>query len=114
MAGGSYAFADLTNSGNNLATVNISLEDFYAGARDADVLIYNSTIEGEIRTMDELLAKCPMLADFKAVQSGDVWCTAQSLFQQSMELPDLILDMNKVLTMGRPDDSELTFLTKIQ
>lgn len=43
MAGGSYAFADLTDSGNNLATVNISLEDFYAGAKDADVLIYNST-----------------------------------------------------------------------
>ena len=66
MAGGSYAFADLTDSGNNLATVNISLEDFYAGAKDADVLIYNSTIEGELRSIDELIAKCPMLADFKA------------------------------------------------
>ena len=53
LAGGSYVFADLTDSGNNLATVNISLEDFYAGARDADVLFYNSTIEGELRTMDE-------------------------------------------------------------
>ena len=113
LAGGSYVFADLTDSGNNLATVNISLEDFYAGARDADVLFYNSTIEGELRTMDELLAKCPMLADFKAVQSGSVWCTSQSLFQQSMELPDLILDMNRVFTEDDPDDSELTFLTKL-
>ena len=113
LAGGSYVFADLTDSGNNLATVNISLEDFYAGARDADVLLYNSTIEGELRTMDELLAKCPMLADFKAVQSGSVWCTSQSLFQQSMELPDLILDMNRVFTEDDPDDSELTFLTKL-
>ena len=113
LAGGSYVFADLTDSGNNLATVNISLEDFYAGARDADVLLYNSTIEGELRTMDELLAKCPMLADFKAVQSGSVWCTSQSLFQQSMELPELILDMNKVFTEDDPDDSELTFLTKL-
>ena len=113
MAGGSYAFADLTDSGNNLATVNISLEDFYAGAKDADVLIYNSTIEGEIRTMDELIAKCPLLAQFKAVQQGNVWCTAQSLFQQSMEMPDLILDMNKVFAEGTPDDSELKFLTKI-
>ena len=113
MAGGSYVFADLTDSGNNLATVNISLEDFYAGARDADVLFYNSTIEGELRTMDELLAKCPMLADFKAVQSGSVWCTSQSLFQQSMELPELILDMNRVFTEDDPDDSELTFLTKL-
>ena len=114
MAGGSYAFADLTDSGNNLATVNISLEDFYAGAKDADVLIYNSTIEGELRSVDELIAKCPMLADFKAVQSGNVWCTAQSLFQQSMELPDLILDMNKVFTEGNPNADELKFLTKLQ
>ena len=114
MAGGEYVFADLTDSGNNLATVNISLEDFYAGAKDADVLIYNSTIEGEVRTMDELLAKCPLLAQCKAVQQGNVWCTAQSLFQQSMELPDLILDMNKVFTEGTPEDSELKFLTRIQ
>ena len=114
MAGGSYVFADLTDNGNNLATINLSLEDFYAGAKDADVLLYNSTIEGELRTMDELLAKCPMLADFKAVQSGSVWCTSQSLFQQSMELPDLILDMNRVFTEDDPDDSELTFLTKLQ
>lgn len=114
MAGGSYAFADLTDSGNNLATVNISLEDFYAGAKDADVLIYNSTIEGEIRTMDELIAKCPLLAQCKAVQQGNVWCTAQSLFQQSMELPDLILDMNKVFTEGTPPQNELKFLTHIE
>lgn len=114
MAGGSYVFADLTDSGNNLATVNLSLEDFYAGAQDADVLIYNSTIEGEITTREELIAKCPLLADFKAVQTGNIWCTSQSLFQQSMELPDLILDMNRVFTEGTPDSSELKFLTHIQ
>ena len=113
LAGGSYVFADLTDSGNNLATVNISLEDFYAGARDPDVLLYNSTIEGELRTMDELLAKCPMLADFKAVQSGSVWCTSQSLFQQSMELADLISDMNLVFTEGSPDPASLRFLQRI-
>lgn len=114
MAGGSYVFSDLTDSGNNLATINLSLEDFYAGVKDADVLIYNSTIEGEIRTTDELLAKCPLLAQCKAVQEGNVWCTSQSLFQQSMELPDLILDMHKVFAEDKPDDSELTFLTHIQ
>ena len=114
LAGGSYVFADLTDSGNNLATVNISLEDFYAGARDADVLFYNSTIEGELRTMDELLAKCPMLADFKAVQSGSVWCTSQSLFQQSMELPgaDPGYEQGVRPRMTRTT-VELTFLTKL-
>ena len=114
MAGGSYVFADLTDSGNNLATINLSLEDFYAGAKDADVLIYNSTIEGSIASTEQLVEKCPLLAQFKAVQNGNVWCTAQSLFQQSMELPDLILDMNRVFTEGTPADSELTFLTHVK
>lgn len=114
MAGGSYVFSDLTDDGNNLATVNISLEDFYAGAKDADVLIYNSTIEGQLGSLDALTEKCPMLADFKAVENGDVWCTSQSLFQQSMSLADLILDMNKVFTEGTPEDSALTFLTRLR
>ena len=56
----------------------------------------------------------PNAGRFKAVQSGNVWCTAQSLFQQSMELPDLILDMNKVFTEGNPNADELKFLTKLQ
>ena len=114
MAGGSYVFADLTDSGNNLATINLSLEDFYAGAKDADVLLYNSTIEGSIASTEQLVEKCPLLAQFKAVQNGNVWCTAQSLFQQSMELPDLILDMNRVFTEGTSADSELTFLTHVK
>ena len=60
------------------------------------------------------MEKCPLLAQFKAVQNGNVWCTAQSLFQQSMELPDLILDMNRVFTEGTPADSKLTFLTHVE
>ena len=116
MAGGEYIFSDLSDNGNNLATINLSLEEFYAGAKDADVLIYNSTIEGKIETTEQLLSKCPMLADFKAVQNGNVWCTTQSLFQESMELPDLILDMNRVFTAESPnavDEDELKFLTHV-
>ena len=114
MAGGDYVFADLTDNGNNLSTMNLPLEDFYAGAKDADVLLYNSTIEGSIASTEQLVEKCPLLAQFKAVQNGNVWCTAQSLFQQSMELPDLILDMNRVFTQENPPESELKFLTKIE
>ena len=114
IAGGDYVSFDESAEDNAQSTINIQMESFYHGAVDADVLIYNSTIEGEIRTMDELIAKCPLLAQFKAVQNGNVWCTAQSLFQQSMELPDLILDMNRVFTKGTPADSELTFLTHVE
>ena len=112
MAGGDYVFADLTDSGNNLSTMSLPLEDFYAGARDADILIYNSTVQGVVSTLQELVAKCSMLADFKAVQSGAVWCTTQSFFQESMELAGFMLDLHRVFTEDDPDG--LQFLTKVQ
>ena len=113
MAGGAYVFSDLTDNGNSLATMNLPLEDFYAGAKDADVLIYNSAIEGTIASVSQLTEKFPLLSEFNAVQSGQVWCTSQSLFQQSMELADLILDMNKVFTEGTPAADTLKFLTHV-
>ena len=113
MAGGSYVFADLTDNGNSLATMNLPLEDFYAGAKDADVLIYNSAIEGMIASVSQLTERFPLLNEFKAVQNGQVWCTTQSLFQQSMELADLIVDMNRVFTEGTPAADELKFLTHV-
>ena len=113
MAGGTYVFSDLTDNGNSLATMNLPLEDFYAGAKDADVLIYNSAIEGTIASVSQLTEKFPLFSEFKAVQNGQVWCTSQSLFQQSMELADLILDMNKVFTEGTPDADTLKFLTHV-
>ena len=88
------------------------LEDFYAGAKDADVLLYNSTIEGVVHTTEELVAKCPLLAEFKAVQSGSVWCTTQSFFQQSTALVDFVLDLHRVFTENDPAD--LQFLRKVE
>ena len=113
MAGGSYVFADLTDNGNSRATMNLPLEDFYAGAKDADVLIYNSAIEGMIASVSQLTERFPLLNEFKAVQNGQVWCTTQSLFQQSMELADLIVDMNRVFTEGTPAAGTLKFLTHV-
>ena len=113
MAGGEYVSFDESGEENALSTMTIQMESFYDTALDADVLIYNSTIEGVMETRDQLIEKCPMLADFKAVQSGDCWCTAQSLFQQSMELADLISDMNLVFTEGSPDPASLRFLQRI-
>ena len=112
MAGGTYVFQDLEDNGNNLSTMNLPLENFYAGAKDADVLIYNSTIEGTVETLDQLVEKCPMLAEFQAVQTGKVYCTSQSLFQQTMELGSLVLDMHKVFTEEDPTD--LQYLTKVK
>ena len=111
MAGGRYVFDDL-DSGSALSTVNMTMESFYDGAKSADVLIYNSTIDGELYTVADLLQKSALLADFKAVQSGDVWCTGKNLFQEPMGVGKLILDIHQVLT--DPDAPvELTYLHKL-
>ncbi len=91
MAGGIYALQDLTDTGNALSTMNMDMESFYAAAKDADVLIYNSTIDGELKDLEQLLEKSELLTDFKAVQNGDVWCTGQNMFQESMALGQMIL-----------------------
>ena len=113
MAGGEYVFADLADSGNSLSTMNIPLEDLYAGVKDADVLIYNGTIEGTISTKEELLARCALLAECKAVQCGDIWCTTPDFFQQSMALADFMLDLHAVFTGATADPDTLHFLTRI-
>lgn len=113
MAGGEYIFQDLGEGDSALSTVNLQMETFYAGAKDADVLIYNSTIDGELYTMEELLSKSALLADFKAVQEGNVWCTGQNLFQSTMGLGDMILDLHAVLTQEDPDPAELTYLHRL-
>ena len=110
-ASGSGLRAELIYGDNN-TTMNLPLEDFYAGAKDADVLLYNSTIEGVVHTTEELVAKCPLLAEFKAVQSGSVWCTTQSFFQQSTALVDFVLDLHRVFTENDPAD--LQFLRKVE
>ena len=111
LAGGVYVLQDLTEEENALSTMNIQMETFYDAAKDADVLIYNSTIEADLETIEQLVAKSAPLADFKAVQSGDVWCTGKSMFQESQSVGDMILDINTILTGG--DDGDLTYLRRL-
>ena len=113
LAGGVYVFQDLAGDDNALSTMNMQMESFYAGARDADVLIYNSTIDAELQTVDELLAKSDVLKNFKAVREGNVWCTGKNLFQESLGLGGLILDIHAILTADDPDGLELTYLHRL-
>ena len=111
MAGGEYVSFDESGEENALSTMTIQMESFYDTALDADVLIYNSTIDGEITSIDELLAKSPLFADFKAVQTGNVWCITKNFYQESLALGDMILDVHAVL--NNPDAADLRFLKKL-
>ena len=111
LAGGTYAPQNSAEPENALSTMNMQMEAFYAAARDADYIIYNSTIDGEITSIDELLAKSPLFADFKAVQTGNVWCITKNFYQESLALGDMILDVHAVL--NNPDAADLRFLKKL-
>lgn len=103
LAGGTYVPQGLAENENALSTMNMQMESFYAAARDADYIIYNSTIDGELDSLDQLLDKSSLLADFKAVKEGNVWCTEKSLFQETMGLGDMILDIHRILTEKEPE-----------
>ena len=113
LAGGTYLSFDDLEDGDARSTMTIQMETFYAGAQDADLLIYNSTIDGELQSLDQLLAKSPLLADLKAVQAGNVWCVSKNFYQESLELGDMILDVHAILTDPAVDDSRLHFLYRL-
>ena len=120
LAGGEYVFSGSEdgkgNSGNeedssSTSSMNMQMEDFYAAAHDADILIYNSTITGEIHSADELIKKSPLFKDFKAVKNGRVYCTKPGFFQKTTGIADFMKDLNNIFN-GRDDD--LTYLTIIK
>ncbi|MGN1004836.1 MAG: ABC transporter substrate-binding protein [Oscillospiraceae bacterium] len=113
LAGGVYVPRDLSSEENALSTMTIQMESFYAGARDADVLIYNSSIDAELQTIDDLLAKSDLFKNFKAVQDGNVWCTGKNLYQESLGVGDLMEDLNAILTADDLDSLELTYLHRL-
>lgn len=115
MAGGTYVPQSAEEEEENaLSTINMEMEAFYAKAKDADYIIYNSTIDGELTTMDEFLAKSPLLADFKAVKEGHVWCTGKNLFQETMGLGNMIQDIHRMLTEETPDEGQMHYIHQLK
>lgn len=102
MAGGVYALTaeDLNVDENALSTANIQMEAFYSAARDADVLIYNSTVDGGIGSIGDLIGKNELFADFKAVKNGNVWCTDRNMFQQTSQTADMTAAMSIIFSDG--------------
>ena len=114
LAGGRSPFTELPEEDNALSTVTIQMESFYAQARDADVLIYNSTVSGDLEQMQDLLEKSSLFEDFKAVQNGEVWCTEQSMFQQSSATAGMIADIHTILSGEAEGRDQLTWLHRIR
>lgn len=113
LAGGRYIFDDLGDETAS-SSMNMTMEEFYANASEADFLIYNSTIGGEICSQEELLQKCPLFRDFKAVKNGNVFGTTQNFYQESMKTGVFIKDVQRMLTPEEKGNEVFTYLYRLE
>jgi iron complex transport system substrate-binding protein len=111
-AGGSYVFSGMKNPAGQSATVDISMEEFYRKAVDADYLVFNGTIVGTLKNLDDLIGKNELFREFKAVREGNVWQVDKSIYQSTDRVGALVKDFHIMMTDG--DTSELTFLEKLE
>ena len=77
--------------------------------------LYQAAVEknGELTDLEALLSKSELLADFKAVQSGNVWCTTQNVFQETSGLADMIMDMHEIFTDDTGSLNKTTYLYRL-
>lgn len=114
LAGGTYLFGGDASQNEGSSTLTLEMETFYANIKDADFIIYNSSIAGEISSIEELVAKNPLLADCKAVQNKNVWCTNKNLYQETLHLGVMIDNLHTIFADEENTVTKLEFLTKLQ
>ena len=110
-AGGRYVFENLGDPESKTSGVNMTMEEFYATAKDADYIIYNASIDEPLNSVDELIAQNVLFADFRAVQNGNVWTTGKSLHQATDDLGSMTKDIHTMLVDENAE--ELTFMKRL-
>ena len=98
LAGGDYIFDELDEADDSMSSVTLEMERFYALGKDADIIIYNASIDGSVHDVTDLVRKNELLKDFRAVQDGNVWTTEQNMYQQMMQTGRIIADFHAVIT----------------
>lgn len=112
LAGGEYVLTDAkVEEENALSTMNMQMEDFYLAAKEADVIVYNSTIVGELNSIGDLLELSPLFADFKAVKENRVYCTEKNFFQQTTAIADFVEDLG--MALRNPEQKEFHQMKKL-
>ena len=114
LAGGRYILDNVGEDSGRMATVSLEPEFFYSEARDADIIIYNATIADEISSIAQMVEKCPLLADFKAVKGGNVWCTSKNMYQETTELGQMIRSLHRIFSDTSAEVSQLPFFYRLK
>lgn len=101
--GGDAASGETDGSGNTSSVqLVVNLEEFYVRAQEADVMVYNTTVDESVTSMSDLVAKNALLADLKAVQAGAVWACDHEMYQQIASMDAIIGDIRSALLDEEP------------
>ena len=112
LAGGNYVpDASGKAEAGGSGTVNMQMEDFYAGTYDADILIYNSTIRGELESVADLAGKNPLFSDYKAVKEQNVYCMTGDFFQHPTDTAKFLSELRNLIE-GK--DGNYTYFEKLK
>ncbi len=104
-AGGDYLFKDKKGEGA------ITLEEFYARGKDADVFIYDTRTG--ITSIAKITEQGKVLADLKTIKEGKVW-TFQPWYWQSIDKTDeIIADLGAIFHPDIFPDTELKQFLKV-
>ena len=111
MAGAEYVFKDI-KSDTGHSTVPMTIEAFYDIAKDADYIVYNASIDSSVKSMDDLIAKDPIIKELKAVKENNCWSSGGSMYQRTDIAGDMIMDFHILFTEDDPE-SKLQFISKL-
>ena len=99
-------------TGAGRATQTVSMESFYAAAEQADILIYNASIEDAPEDLQQMCAKDSILTQFRAVKEGNVWCMRSSLYQNASRTGAIIRDLYAIVAGEADDETEFFYKLK--
>lgn len=104
-AGGVYLSPVESQEDMSSTQMTISVEAFLAYAKEADILIYNGTIQNAPKTIDELIEIDQLFWQFEAVRDGNVWYTDKALYQFAGKTGTIIENLNEVI-MSQEKETE--------
>lgn len=113
MSGGNYVFSDLKTTGTSGGTTTISMEEFYAKAKNADVLIYNASIEGQLKNEKDLTDANPLFKKCKAVQNHQVYMAKPSLYQATDDVAEILREMAEIFDGSLNEDHDVKYFAKV-
>jgi ABC-type Fe3+-hydroxamate transport system, periplasmic component len=96
MAGGDYLFKDSKGTGSS----SITLEEYYAKGREADVFISSTLPNYGMNSIAKLTELEKVLADLPTIKEGKVWCY-QPWYYQSLDKTDEMI--NDLAAIFYPD-----------